>query len=56
MCRVVEACESSLRAAILDLGAVVTRDGWVIEMGRDRVAETDGGDDLAAGSSVGAPS
>jgi tRNA(Arg) A34 adenosine deaminase TadA len=52
MARAMELAWESFRAGSLGIGAVVTRDGDVLATGRNRLAETDPGEDVLAGSSL----
>jgi tRNA(Arg) A34 adenosine deaminase TadA len=52
MRRAVELAWESFRAGSLGIGAVVTRDGEVVATGRNRLAESDPGDDVLAGTSL----
>jgi tRNA(Arg) A34 adenosine deaminase TadA len=50
--RAVELAWDSFRAGSLGIGAVITRDGEVVAAGRNRLFESDPGDDVLAGSSL----
>ena len=50
--RAVELAWESFCAGSLGIGAVVTRDGELFATGRNRLGETDPGDDLLAGTSL----
>lgn len=52
MQRAVELAWESLRSGSLGIGAVVTRHGETLVTGRNRLGETDPGDDLLAGTSL----
>jgi tRNA(Arg) A34 adenosine deaminase TadA len=52
MLQAVQLAWDSFRAGSLGIGAVVTRHGEVVATGRNRLAESDPGDDLLAGTSL----
>jgi tRNA(Arg) A34 adenosine deaminase TadA len=52
MHRAIELAWESFRAGSLGIGAVITRDGETLATGRNRLAESDPGEDVLAGSSL----
>ena len=52
MHRAVELAWDSFRAGSLGIGAVITRDGETLATGRNRLAESDPGEDVLAGTSL----
>ncbi len=52
MHRAIELAWESFRAGSLGIGAVITRDGGTVATGRNRLAESDPGEDVLAGSSL----
>jgi tRNA(Arg) A34 adenosine deaminase TadA len=52
MWRALELAWESFRAGSVGVGAVITREGAVVATGRNRMAETDPGDDVLAGTSL----
>ena len=52
MHRAIELAWDSFRAGSLGIGAVITRDGETLATGRNRLAESDPGEDVLAGTSL----